>query len=391
MKKPILFFSSREICYYSSQFFAAQMADACEQLGYPVELCVLDLKQDIEKQLKPYEGRSYEAIVDFNSLLPHFLLEDDSAYVDHLDGPFYNYLVDHPMYHHPGLVPLLKNYHVLCIDENHTAYVKRCYKHIKSTSMLPLAANEALLPVDDAKKKESVLFPGTYRNKEDIYREICELPKEQREDTKKLMEMLDGNETLTQEEALRQILKERGEELTDAEFAVRMNELYHADLYLRNAYREEAVRTLIAHRIPVTVMGGDWNQFAQEENKYFMRKPPADFAITFQKIAEYAVVLNVSPLFRAGVHDRVFAAMANRAVCITERNHYMQKHFSDRENVMLFSLKHQAELSDIAGELLSNKVLRQEIAENAQKEFREKHSWEKRTQEFLEIVKRSKE
>lgn len=390
MKKPILFFSSREICYYSSQFFAAQMADACEKFGYPVELCVLDLKRNIENQLAPYEGKSYEAIVDFNSLLPHFLMEDDSAYVDHLNGPFYNYLVDHPMYHHPGLTPLLKNYHVLCVDENHVAYVKRYYKHIRSVSMLPLAANEALVPIDEKNKKEAVLFPGTYRNKEDIYQEICDLPKERKEDTKKMIEMLKENEEMQQEEALHVILHERGEELTDAQFAVRMNELYYADLYLRNYYREEAVKTLITHRIPVVVMGGDWDQFPQEENEYFMRKPPVDFSITFQKIAEYAILLNVSPLFRAGVHDRVFAAMANRAVCMTERNCYMQKQFSDQKNIVLFSLKDKTELSYIAEELLINKERRQEIVENAYKEFKTKYSWEKRTRQFLEITKRSR-
>lgn len=391
MEKPILLFSSREICYYSSQFFAAQLAEAFDKCGYPVELCVLDLKKDIEKQLAPYEEKNYEAIVDFNSLLPHFLLEDDSAYVDHLNGPFYNYVVDHPMYHHPGLIPKLKNYHVLCVDEKHAAYVKRYYKHMKSVSMLPLAANEAFVPVEDERKKEAVLFPGTYRDKEEIYKQICELPKERKQDTKKMLELLEENEEMSQEEALRLILQERGEELTDAQFAVRMNEMYHADLYLRNYYREEAVRTLIAHHIPVTVMGGDWDQFTQEENKYFKRIPPVDFAISFQKIAEYQVLLNVSPLFRAGVHDRVFAAMANRTACITERNEYMEKHFKEEENIMLFSIKDKTKLADVAEELLTNKAQRQRITENAYKEFKTKHSWDKRAQQFLEIIKRSRQ
>ncbi|MCF2642467.1 MAG: glycosyltransferase [Lachnospiraceae bacterium] len=391
MKKPVLFFSSREICYYSSQFFAAQLAESFEKCGYPVEVCVLDLKKDIEKQLAPYEGKSYEAIVDFNSLLPHFLLEDDSAYVDHLDGPFFNYLVDHPMYHHPGLIPKLKNYHVLCVDEKHVAYVQHYYEHIKSVSMLPLAANEALLPIENEKKKEAILFPGTYRNKEEIYKQICELPKEREQDTKKMIELLQANEEMSQEEALRLILQERGEELTDAQFAVRMNEMYHADLYLRNYYREEAVRALIAHRIPVTVMGGDWDQFAQDENKYFKRISPVDFSVSFQKIAEYQVLLNVSPLFRAGVHDRVFAAMANRTACITEQNRYMKKHFKEKENVMLFSVKDKTELSNLAEELLINKTKQRQIAENAYEEFKAKHSWDKRTQQFLEIIKRSRQ
>ena len=94
-KKPVLLFTSREICYYSADFFMNQMAEAFETLGYPARLCVLDLEKDVDAQLAPYVGNSYTAVLDINSLLPRAVMDNGTPYLEQLDAPFYNYLVDH--------------------------------------------------------------------------------------------------------------------------------------------------------------------------------------------------------------------------------------------------------------------------------------------------------
>lgn len=387
-KKPVLLFTSREICYYSADFFMNQMADAFEAFGYPVRLCVLDLEKDVDAQLAPYAGKSYAAVLDINSLLPRAVVDSGAPYVEQLDAPFYNYLVDHPFYHHPGLSIPLKNYHVLCLDENHAAYAKRYYPHLKSVSLLPLGATKALVPIAQNQKKESVLFIGTYNCAAEVYREIEELPETLKRDDKALIEMMLADSKISQEEAFKRLLSERGEQICDAEFALRMNRMYHVDRYLRNYYREEAIRTLVRRRIPVTVLGNNWEQLKEQESRYFRIQPPVDFSMTFQRIAEYEVLLNVSPLFRAGVHDRVFAAMANRTACLTDRNDYMERNFKDGENISLFSVKDMQKLPDLAEELLTNHVKRQEMTAAAEAEFDQKHSWLKRTEQFINFMEK---
>ncbi|MBC5754428.1 glycosyltransferase family 1 protein [Roseburia sp. BX0805] len=387
-KKPVLLFTSREICYYSADFFMNQMAEAFETLGYPARLCVLDLEKDVDAQLAPYVGNSYMAVLDINSLLPRAVMDNGTPYLEQLDAPFYNYLVDHPFYHHPGLSVPLKNYHVLCLDENHVAYAKKYYPHLESVSLLPLGATKALVPVPVEQKKESVLFIGTYNCAADVYREMEELPQGLKADDKALIDIMLADPAISQEEAFRSLLAGRGEELTDAEFAFRMNRMYHVDRYLRNYYREEAIRTLVRHHIPVTVLGNNWEQLKEQESRYFTIQPPVDFSMTFQKIAEYEVLLNVSPLFKAGVHDRVFAAMANQTVCLTDRNGYMERNFKDGGNISLFSLKHMEELPDMAEEFLSNPTRRQEVTAAAQMEFDRKHSWLKRTEQFINLMEK---
>ena len=49
MTNKILFFTTRQLCYHSAGFFAAQLADALEKAGYICEMCEI-----------PEDGRSEE-------------------------------------------------------------------------------------------------------------------------------------------------------------------------------------------------------------------------------------------------------------------------------------------------------------------------------------------
>ena len=98
------------------------MEEALESIGCEVEYLELshdDVDYDCLEDLLPEkEERSrYDAILDINSKLPYLTLEDGSPFLDRLNAPFYNWIVDHPLYHHPGLSFPLKNYHVLAIDQ----------------------------------------------------------------------------------------------------------------------------------------------------------------------------------------------------------------------------------------------------------------------------------
>lgn len=66
-KEKIIVFSSREICYQSSSFFANQMADAFENLGFDVQVCEFDEHDDLDAVFQPLYGQKYRLLLDFNS------------------------------------------------------------------------------------------------------------------------------------------------------------------------------------------------------------------------------------------------------------------------------------------------------------------------------------
>ena len=83
-------------------------------------------------------------------------------------APFYNFILDHPLYHHTTLDFKLKNYYAFSIDENHCKYIQNFYPHIKAVYQVALGAENVISLENLQEKKKSILIMGTYRNP-DIY------------------------------------------------------------------------------------------------------------------------------------------------------------------------------------------------------------------------------
>ena len=107
------------------------------------------------------------------------------------------------------------------------------------------------------------------------------------------------------------------------------------------------------------------------------------FGLSFEKIAHADVLLNVSPFFNHGAHDRIFAGMANHCTVLTDQNPYLKRILKDGEQVCMYSLKDIRTLSDYAAELLTNHALCRDIQNNAYVEFKQKYTWEEKAKQLL--------
>ena len=160
MKDTILLFESRDLCYESNRYFTGCLEDAFERMGYRTQVC--DLSVHMEEQLEELLLRqeTYVAAIDFNSLLPRLELEDHTPYLQAFCVPFFNYLVDHPLYHHAALKRSFPAYSVICIDRCHQEYIRTCYPHIKQAVCLPLGAMQAVTERSFGQKRLELLFLG---------------------------------------------------------------------------------------------------------------------------------------------------------------------------------------------------------------------------------------
>jgi glycosyltransferase involved in cell wall biosynthesis len=383
MDNTILIFISRMLCYESNRLFIAEMSDAFQNLGYQVELCEIDLEdENLEKKLETYIGKAFQAIIDFNSTLPRLQMESDERYIDTLHAPFYNYIVDHPLYHHPVIKIKLNNSNVICIDENHRKYVEQHYPNIKNTIFMPLGAMQAVNEIPYEERNIDVLFSGTYTPSKELQMEIEE--SDLRDDLNIFFNELKENTSLTQEEALRNILVRTGEELTNQEFADRLNSYYLADKYLRAYYREKVIQTLLENEIDVTIYGYGWERFETNHKDHLNFHNQVSFPVSLEIIAESKIVLNIMPWFKNGVHDRVLSAMANRAICVTDTSTYIEKNFIDGKNVILYSLDHLEELPGKIKSLLQNEQEAKQISECGYQEAISKHMWKNRIEDNIQ-------
>lgn len=388
MKEKVLVFSSREICYNSNSFFANQMAMAFEKIGYTADVCEFTKDDDLDKVLAPYIGKKYKLILDFNSLMTRMVEEDGTPILDMIDGAFYDYILDHPLFHYNGLTAGLNNLNAILLDEAQKKYVDRFYKGVKNTVMMPLGATEALTVKKLEETPKCVLFMGTYDSPQKLYDMVEMSPEPLQSYMKKLIEMRLAEPELPMEDAFVQLLREEDEELTDEQFALFMNAMYPVDAYIRDYYRKAALDTLAKAKIPVKVVGDGWEKYESPNEAYLTREKAVVFSLSFEKIAKEHILLNNSPIFNRGAHDRIYAGMANHCAVMTDTNPYLRREMKDGENICLYSLKDMQSIVDMAEELMTNPAYCRQIQDAAYAEYLEKHSWEKRVQQLLNAIEK---
>jgi len=382
----VLIFTSREICYNSHFFFAQQMGSAFEKMGYEVEYCEFTRESDFDAVLGPHLGKTYKIMLDFNSLLPQLAEEDGTPVLDMIDGPFYDYILDHPLFHYNCLSAKAKNFHAILLDEAQEAYVKRYYPGVKSTLCMPLGATEAFSKEKRVSEPDCILFMGSYDSEEKLYEMIELAPEPIKTLSKQVLEYRLAMPERTMEDIFNEVRKERGLELDDARFALFMNHMYPVDAYVRNHFRRKAIDCLVKYHIPVKIVGEGWEKYRSFDENLVKREIPVEFGLSFEKIAKEHILLNNSPFFNYGAHDRIYAGMANHCVVLSDENPYLKRTMKNRENIMLYPLKDEKSLKDMAEELLTNHTFCKEIQENAYQEFLQKHTWEKRIERLLQVI-----
>lgn len=381
----VLVFSSREICYFSSNFFANQIAAAFEKLGMETEICELTKGDDLDEKLECYIGESYRLILDFNSMLPRMVLDDDSSYLDNIDAPFYDYILDHPLFHYNGLNGAVSNFHAIALDEAQTVYIRRFHPQIKTVHTMPLAATEAIWQGEKS-APDHVLFMGTYDSPEAVYQLVEEAPAGVREMMDAVIEQRIADPLLTMEEAFEEYLKREDLYLPEERKALFLNSLYPADAYIRDYFRKAALDELLSKGIPVCLVGEGWHKYSHKNEQLLTKEKPVSFALSFEKIAKEQILLNVSPIFAHGLHDRVLAGMANHTAVLTDENPYLKRIFPEN-TVAFYSLAAPETLSEAAGRLMEDAHYREQVKETAYLEFKTHHTWENRAEQLLEWTK----
>lgn len=386
MRDTVLLFESRDLCYESNQHFVVCLEEAFEQAGYPVEVC--DLSWDMEEQLKAVLARqkNYLAAFDFNSLLPRLEFEDGTPFLELFCVPFFNYLVDHPLYHHTALVREFPCYSVICIDRCHQQYAKEYYPWLKGVFCLPLGGMRAGLERSFDQKRLELLFLGTYYPEEALWQELMEYPADRKAEVLALVERMEEDPELTQEEALAQYLWEKQETLGRGAFAERLNQDYLADKYLRNQKRRQAALAAAEAGVPFTVVGHGWEGVPGLERAHISLRPGVGFAASLQVMADAKMLLNSTPGFCGGLHDRVYSAMLNHTLCVTEGSRFAREKFGAGTEMVFYNSRRLDELTEQIRWLYENPDKVREIAERAWEKAVHGETWQKRVEELCRFA-----
>lgn len=381
-------------------YFSEQLADVFEAWGYEsfwMDFQMLGLSA--WKLREALKGREKEAIlVTFNFI--GLSGEEELWELDDLGEPVtslwekldilcLNIMVDHPVYYFQALQYPLPHLRTFCIDRDHVSYMKRFYPKI-SCEFLPLAGNVSLeqfgwqneeLFEQWMERPYSIVFTANYVPVSNIDRQLEKMEPEYRDFYYEILDALIHNPKQDLLSCAETYLRREMPQLSEAELCEGMSTMPAVDLWIRTYFREKTVRVLAEGGIKIHLFGKDWEQVSckHPENLVSVGRM-VNSQDCVQAIAQAKIALNTMPWFKDGAHDRIFTAMLQGAVALTDDSMYLRELFQHKETIFYYDLQNLEELPQQVADMQKEPYDLFETACRGKTMAEHAHTWKNRAE-----------
>lgn len=299
--------------------------------------------------------------------------------------PYIGILVDHPLYHLAkfqliNTVGIPDNFLITCVDKFHLDVLK-CCSPVKFSTFLPHAGSvgEGNQYKNMNRRNQDLVFCGSYCKPAVSWANYRIKPL-----LDDVAEYMLSTENIQVQDALQQVLKAKNYVLSADFFQRVLNISFRVDLYVRNVRRARLITELADAGIKLNIYGEGWEQFPC--TKYFNIHKAVSYDEVLKVMADAKIILNLVSSFSYGSHERVFSAMLNGAVALTDANGYWKDHFVEGKEIVTYSILKQNQLPQIITTLLADLPQLDMIAQAGQRKAEQDHTWKSRAQEIIGYV-----
>jgi len=371
------------------------MIEAWRDNNHCVE--VLDVSEMFDKQKlsedevysllsKGILSEKYNLIFSINGIAFNLVYKDKKL-IDYAKCKVLGYYVDIPIAHlsriagHNG-----KNIYVSCIDKNHVKLLNECLPEVNDRVLfLPHRGFECPNIKEWDGREIDVFFPGTFHSYENEIDTIKKYPFPINEIGLDTLNYMLDNPRDFYGNAIKEVLQQHNIELSDDERLVLMQKLYCVYRAYYEFNRVVVLETLLAAGIRVTVCGRGWGEFASENPQNLEVLPPLSIDEVSSMMGNSKIVLNVCPVLNNSSHERIFSAMLSGAVCLTDRNPYLESIFREGEAVM-YDLADIDTLPQKVFSIINDKEKSVRTAKRAYDLVYNRFRWQNLADEIVEIM-----
>jgi len=317
---------------------------------------------------------------------------DLGSIYDVLGAVYASLYVDNPVHHLGRLQTPIRRNVALFLDRSHVQFVSASplSRNFSQLGFLPPGANELPDPPDlsdeaFARREIPLMFTGTYRGAPQApWRQWPESPA--RTVAEAVAERMAADARLPVLDALRQVLKQMGAELTPQLFSD-ISPLLSGPQFFAEAYHRDAlIHALGRTGLPLHLWGNGWEPLA-ERYPSFVYGGVGSFAETLHTLRRARVVLNVNNGFVAGGHERVFTAMCAGAAVFSDANRYYEEAFKDGREIVTFAWPKLASAPELLGALVEDRDRPAAVARAGARRAMAEHRWTDRASRLVKAVK----
>lgn len=347
------------------------MAKGFRENGYDaliIDMEQIDMIQVVASILRTEMKRGGLFIFTFDALYHNIVMTENITIFDWLNYPVYTFLTDHPFYYDNKLSSTKSDrITVGCNDYNHIDFIRNHYPNIKNVHYIPnySFSTEKVIPYE--KRTFDLYLPGPYENPKLYLDKIENLPEVFSNISKLVIRGMLQNTDLTLEEALKEYLTSVNFVYSDEEFLQIYEQVVSVDLYIKSYYRYKIVHELLDAGICLTVCGEGWEQLKDiyYDKLTIIDSDSNDIEENMKIISDSKILLNIEPAYHNGTHERIFTAMQNKCVCLTNSNLYLEQNFMDNEEMLYYHLNKLDTLPAMIKNALDNPVKLIDITKKA--------------------------
>lgn len=233
-------------------------------------------------------------------------------------------------------------------------------------------------------RKMDILYVGDKRNSVNPNHEYASLPDSGNGLFETVKYFLVKYPHMTPEKIYDLYMDEIGVKLThDAEINV-LHALYEDVLEsVRGYYQGQVIEALACSGIHVEIYGEGWEELAEKYPDCVHTHERISPQKCIQLMYNSKITLNILPWFKYGAHERIYNAMLNGTVCVSDTSEYLKKYFQNGRDIVFYELNQLDNLVTNVHLLLENPEFAKSIIEN-QKRAAARSTWSDRLRNILE-------
>lgn len=379
--RPILIYKGDDVCHNVLTVFAEQFGTALEKAGNCVEY--FDVGRQPIEELLLYRNQYFKAIIGVQSYLFSVKMKDEVHYLhEYIWGPKFNFIFDHPVWMKKHLEHQYPDFYVLTHDKDYVSFIQKYWK--KKAYLFPPAGIEAE-PKEVLERIYDLTFVGTIGNYWNEVLRIRKMERKKRFLANRFLLIMRKRPNLSAEEALKRALKVYNVELDEESFVAVLYELRHIIYCVMHYYRHKVLQEILESGIRLDVFGNSWAESSLAKYPNLICHPDVTVEESLTIWKQSKLSLNIMSWHKAGFTERMANIMLAGAVLVTDDSRCLINEYDERD-MLIFRLEEQKTLPDRIKQLLLDEDTRKKIAENGQRKTRQKHTWDVRAKEFIELL-----
>lgn len=326
-------------------------------------------------------------VITFNNVGINIGYADQGNYWDMKQVHLYNIQVDAPIWY-KDILPLdIKCMQIISIDKMHSQFIQKFYPAHPAIFLPHGGVLSPLATMPYESRNIDILYVGTKQplTLSNVF--LSFFPDNGKEFMQTTLARLFQYPFLTPEQLVDLYFKEAGMyNVSQDNYIEAVYSLYRYNLTnVRCYYQEEIISALAKAHFHVTIYGDNWTSFAERHPEYAEyvhineRTTPEK---CIELICNSKITLNIQPWFKEGAHERIYNAMLNESVCVSDTSNYLERHFEDGKNIILYHLTNLDELVEKVHTILQNPEKAKYIIQN-QKQLVSHSTWHDRLNNIL--------